>query len=290
MASKHQMTVAMDVKVSGKEVLQEWLRNFGTPGNEAFVEQAIASMNAHRTHVFTADNPHTSAAPMLFGANGQPLHENGFQSYTHNEMKWTNPDTGKPWTEAEMANVMGTAGAPNSNAWKDQTTGGNVGIDWGKDANLDPQLTQISRVYIDGVLQPPGTPPPLQIHPDALADLNWQPVTVGINLTPFQTIEEYIEEQFGPWDDADFPHEDTRVLHGPGRCSECDKCSFLQAARMKWGIAFTDDPVRGGDMPCPSSKGWRWLAKVFARRIVAKAVRMLVVEREGRAITFGPDA
>lgn len=50
-----------------------------------------------------------------------------------------------------------------------------------------------------------------------------------------------------------FPHCDSSVLHGPGKCEHCDMHPEWQALRQVWGINFTneDDPQK---LPCPSTR------------------------------------
>lgn len=42
---------------------------------------------------------------------------------------------------------------------------------------------------------------------------------------------------------AQFPHCDSRVLHGPGECRYCDSHPEWQELRQAWGIAFTGQPL-----------------------------------------------
>lgn len=48
------------------------------------------------------------------------------------------------------------------------------------------------------------------------------------------------------------PHCDQRVLHRPGTCRYCDEHPEMQATRMIWGIAYTGESPKVGELPCPS--------------------------------------
>lgn len=53
-------------------------------------------------------------------------------------------------------------------------------------------------------------------------------------------------------DRAAFPHCDSNVLHAPGTCEFCDHYPDFQAARLKDGINFTGQNVKGRQ-PCPAT-------------------------------------
>ncbi len=67
-----------------------------------------------------------------------------------------------------------------------------------------------------------------------------------------------------------FPHCDSRILHGPGVCEYCDRHPDWQALRGAWWIAFTGQQPTEGQMPCPadaarppgSSDHRRWAGNV----------------------------
>lgn len=49
-----------------------------------------------------------------------------------------------------------------------------------------------------------------------------------------------------------FPHCDQKVLHAPGRCEYCDDLPEWQELRQAWGIAFTGQTPKDGQLPCPA--------------------------------------
>lgn len=51
---------------------------------------------------------------------------------------------------------------------------------------------------------------------------------------------------------AAFPHCDQRILHAPDVCEYCDGYPDWQQLRRMWGVAFTGQQPRAGQVPCPA--------------------------------------